>query len=423
MEREPDLHEHLREVAQHARAHGDRARRALRGARRGRACRRAARHRQDRGARQRAAQARPAGRRRVADHARAPRRRRAHPGDGARAAQPSACSSATATSAGTARGYPDGLRGDGDPARRAHHRRLRRLRRHDLTSGPTPRPRRAEAALAELRRCAGTQFDPAVVNAFCARAPRWLPTRGPLARVAAATKPPPSPLGHRVELERRNVVGAASHVCTMRASAIASRASCGAPRATPARRSARERALVHVARPRRARPSRRRRRRRARRRRSARSRGCGGEHEPRAGVRRRQGAAERADERGDPLAPATQPGRALEALAGRRGAHLRIDVRQQRRAAVAAAGEQRERLVELAAVEVRVEVVQARRHAAPHLPVRRRPRTQAQLAPAVTQAEQRVELLLELDRRGAAAQRPDVTARPAAGSRATSSTG
>ena len=118
-------------------------------------------------------------------------------------------------------------------------------------------------------------------------------------------------------------------------------------------------------------------------------------------------AAERAHEHGDPLAPAAQPGGALVALLGGRRAHLRVDVREQRRAAVAAAREEAERLVEPAAVEVRIEVVEARRQAAAHLAVRGRPRAQPQRAAAVAQPEQRVELLLELDGAGAAAQRAD----------------
>jgi hypothetical protein len=82
-------------------------------------------------------------------------------------------------------------------------------------------------------------------------------------------------------------------------------------------------------------------------------------------------------------------------------------VGQQRRAAIAVAGEQRERLVEPAAVEVGIEVVEARRQAAPHLAVGRRPLAQAQGTPAMAQAEQRLQLLLELDRHRPAAQRAD----------------
>jgi len=136
------------------------------------------------------------------------------------------------------------------------------------------------------------------------------------------------------------------------------------------------------------------------------------EHEARLGVRGGKGAAgagaaERPHEHRDPLTPPAQPRGALEALLRGGRAHLRVDVREQRGAAVATAGEEAKRLVEAPAVEVRIEVVEARRQAAAHLPVRRRPRAQPQRAAAMTQPEQGVELLLELDRAGAAAQRPD----------------
>ena len=63
-------------------------------------------------------------------------------------------------------GYPDGLARRRDPARRAHHRRLRRLRR-DGHRPPLPRRRSTPAARSpSCARCAGTQFDPAVVEAF-----------------------------------------------------------------------------------------------------------------------------------------------------------------------------------------------------------------------------------------------------------------
>ena len=60
-------------------------------------------------------------------------------------------------------GYPDGLAGEDDPARRAHRRGLRRLRRDDhrprLPRGDVRATRRSPSS----RRCAGTQFDPRVV--------------------------------------------------------------------------------------------------------------------------------------------------------------------------------------------------------------------------------------------------------------------
>ena len=64
-------------------------------------------------------------------------------------------------------GYPDGLRGERDPARLARDRRLRRLRRHDLAR-PYREALPAATAFEELCRCAGHQFDPMVVAAFCA---------------------------------------------------------------------------------------------------------------------------------------------------------------------------------------------------------------------------------------------------------------
>jgi HD-GYP domain-containing protein (c-di-GMP phosphodiesterase class II) len=49
-----------------------------------------------------------------------------------------------------------------------------------VTDRPYRRGTDSGSALAELRRCAGSQFDPAVVKAFCAVAERT-----PLARIAA----------------------------------------------------------------------------------------------------------------------------------------------------------------------------------------------------------------------------------------------
>ena len=61
-------------------------------------------------------------------------------------------------------GYPEQMAGE-DPARRAHPLRRRRLRRDDDRSR-LPRPLSHDRAIAELERCAGTQFDPDVVAAF-----------------------------------------------------------------------------------------------------------------------------------------------------------------------------------------------------------------------------------------------------------------
>ena len=65
-------------------------------------------------------------------------------------------------------GYPDGDRRGRDTNRSADHRRLRRLPRDDLQPCLPGDTRTSEEAVAELRRCAGTQFDPTVVEAFCA---------------------------------------------------------------------------------------------------------------------------------------------------------------------------------------------------------------------------------------------------------------
>ena len=53
-----------------------------------------------------------------------------------------------------------------DPARLAHHRRRRHLRRDDRRATPTAARSAREAALAELRRVAGSQLDPMVVETF-----------------------------------------------------------------------------------------------------------------------------------------------------------------------------------------------------------------------------------------------------------------
>ena len=72
-------------------------------------------------------------------------------------------------------GYPDGLAGEEIPLG------ARIVAVGDAfdamtAAAPTARARTREQALAELRRCAGSQFDPAVVEAWCAAyARRTLP--------------------------------------------------------------------------------------------------------------------------------------------------------------------------------------------------------------------------------------------------------
>lgn len=64
------------------------------------------------------------------------------------------------------RGYPDGLRGDEIPL---GSRIVAVCDAFDamISERPYSRPRSVESALAELRRCAGTQFDSEVVAVFC----------------------------------------------------------------------------------------------------------------------------------------------------------------------------------------------------------------------------------------------------------------
>ena len=62
-------------------------------------------------------------------------------------------------------GYPTRRVGLGDPARGPRARRRRRVRRDDLAPAVPTLALGTEAA-AEVGRCAGTQFDPDVVDAF-----------------------------------------------------------------------------------------------------------------------------------------------------------------------------------------------------------------------------------------------------------------
>jgi diguanylate cyclase (GGDEF)-like protein len=73
-------------------------------------------------------------------------------------------------------GYPDGLRGEEIPL---GARIISVCDAYDamVTDRPYRKGTDSESALAELRRCAGTQFDPAVVEAFCAVMGRVEPAR------------------------------------------------------------------------------------------------------------------------------------------------------------------------------------------------------------------------------------------------------
>ena len=71
-------------------------------------------------------------------------------------------------------------RGRGDPARRTHHLRLRRLQRHDHEPRLPGGAAESAEAVAELERCSGDQFDPDVVVALLetvARHPEHRPAR------------------------------------------------------------------------------------------------------------------------------------------------------------------------------------------------------------------------------------------------------
>jgi two-component system, cell cycle response regulator len=78
-------------------------------------------------------------------------------------------------------GYPDGLRGDEIPL---GARVVAVCDAYDAmtTERPYREPVSPADAIGELRRCAGTQFDPIVVDAFCSVIARERPTHGELSR-------------------------------------------------------------------------------------------------------------------------------------------------------------------------------------------------------------------------------------------------
>ena len=102
----------------------------------------------------------PGDRRRDRPRRGVPPRRRARP-------------SATTTSAGTATGYPDGLAGRGDPARRPHRQRGRHLGRLHLRAGPTSRPWASRRWSGSWRGCAARRSTPTVHDALIAVLNRW----------------------------------------------------------------------------------------------------------------------------------------------------------------------------------------------------------------------------------------------------------
>ena len=151
--------------------------------------------------------------------------------------------------------------------------------------------------------------------------------------------------------------------------------------------------------------------------------GVAGKQQARAGVGRAQHAAEARQHIGQPLEAPPQHLRALVAALGRRLLHAFLEVAEQQRARLLGTREQRQRLVEPAAVGVGIEVAEAGRHAAAHLPVDRGVLAAREAAAAVAQPEERLELADQLLGRGLPRTGPTFTARPGAGSGASSSTG
>ena len=80
-------------------------------------------------------------------------------------------------------GYPTRRAGTAIPRRGTRPRRRGRLRRDDVRS-PVPGAAPQDDAIAEIERCAGTQFDPDVVDAFLAALDAGEITRGTTAVAA-----------------------------------------------------------------------------------------------------------------------------------------------------------------------------------------------------------------------------------------------
>ena len=131
------------------------------------------------------------------------------------------------------------------------------------------------------------------------------------------------------------------------------------------------------------------------------------EHQLRPRVSRLEHAVEPIEDRAQPAAAPVQRLRTLVATLLRGAAQLVTDVVQQRLSRTAGGSEQPQCLLEPPPVQVRVQVAEARRQAATHLAVRGRVLAAGQPTAAVTQPEQRVELLDELQRQPPADDRSD----------------
>ena len=166
-ERDEKLGEHAAGVAQLARAVAVRLGLGSRRRRRGGARRAATRHRQGGRARHDPHEARPPRGGRAGLHPPSHPDRRAHRAQGAGAGGRGQAGALEPRALGRRR-LPRRARGPLDPARSADRGRLRRLPGDGVRPALPGRIVPADAALREIERCAGAQFDPAVVEALAA---------------------------------------------------------------------------------------------------------------------------------------------------------------------------------------------------------------------------------------------------------------